>query len=441
MRIVQALGWYYPESLGGTEVYVAGLARDLRAAGHQVLIAAPDPAYATQRVYEHDGVPVLRYPIPTAPTRAECQGRTPVRGADRLHEWLVAIKPDVVHIHTLLTGLGLPELWAAKAVGARTVVTTHSSSLGYLCQRGTMMRWGEALCDGVCQPAKCAACELQHRGLPKPLASLIGVTPKALAEVAAEIPGKLGTALSMHSVIAHNQEKQRGVFAIADYFVVLTKWAMDTLVANGAPPEKLALNRLGLSHGNGAMKPAPSIRPTTSPVKIGYLGRFDPIKGVFDLAQALLALPRNLRFEMEFRGPATRTEDQRVRDKLRRLLSGDGRVTFAPPVEPHIVPDVLKTYDVLCCPSVCLEGGPTVAIEAHAYGTPVIGSRIGGLAELIEDKVNGRLVPPGDWRALSKVLLELVNDPQNTIDRWRTALPPARTMAEITADYLTLYAA
>ena len=42
MKIVHLLGWYFPDSVGGTEVYVEGLCRRLRAAGHEVLIAAPD---------------------------------------------------------------------------------------------------------------------------------------------------------------------------------------------------------------------------------------------------------------------------------------------------------------------------------------------------------------------------------------------------------------
>jgi len=101
---------------------------------------------------------------------------------------------------------------------------------------------------------------------------------------------------------------------------------------------------------------------------------------------------------------------------------------------------VLADYDVLCCPAVCLEGGPTVAIEAHAVGTPVIGTRIGGLAELVTNGVDGRLVPPGDWRALAGALRDMAENPAGTIDRWRLALPPARTMDQVAADYLSLYA-
>ena len=177
MKIVQAVGWYFPDSLGGTEVYVAGLCRRLRDAGQDVLVAAPDPRYSEERTYEHDGIPVYRYPIPSAPTRDEAQGTARVRGAERFHRWLAEERPDVVHAHTFVTGLGLDELKAAKSVGARVVVTTHSASLGWICQRGTMMRWGERLCDGLCQPAKCAACALQARGISKPLAGALAAIP------------------------------------------------------------------------------------------------------------------------------------------------------------------------------------------------------------------------------------------------------------------------
>ena len=105
MKIVQAVGWFYPESWGGTEIYVAGLARRLRAAGHDVSVAAPDTAHAGERRYEHEGLPVYRYPIPEHPTRAEAQGAVVVRGAGAFHEWLNAARPDIVHVHTFVTGL------------------------------------------------------------------------------------------------------------------------------------------------------------------------------------------------------------------------------------------------------------------------------------------------------------------------------------------------
>ncbi|MFQ5668583.1 MAG: glycosyltransferase [Candidatus Binatia bacterium] len=441
MRIIQALGWYYPESLGGTEVYVAGLSRRLRGAGHEIIVAAPDPTHSDERMYEHEGVPVYRYPIPRSPTRAECQGTAPVRGTERFHAWLQRERPDVVHMHTFVTGLGLPELKAAKASGARVIVTTHAGSLGYICQRGTMMRWGVQLCDGVCELTKCTSCELQHRGLPRPLARVVAGIPHPLGRVAGRVTGRVATALGMRTLIIRNQAMQREMLSAVDKFVLLTQWAQDAVVANGAPTQRLFLNRLGVSQENITRKPAPHVQPTQTPVTIGYLGRFDPVKGVGDLIRAVAGSPRDLPIRIELRGPCNSVNDERRVGELRRALDDDPRVAFAPPVRPAEVSDLLARHDVLCCPSRSLEGGPTVAIEAHAVGTPVVGTRIGGLAELVTDRVNGRLVAPGDWRALAGVFHEMAANPAGTIDSWRRSLPPARTMDEVTAEYLTLYGA
>lgn len=468
MKIIQAVGWYFPESIGGSEIYVAGLSQRLSAAGHEVLIAAPftsdDPVNAHEKVYEHDGLPVFRYPIPAAPTREEAQGGKIVRGAEIFHRWLRDQRPDVVHFHSFVTGMGIAELKAAKSTNARVIVTCHTSGLGYICQRGSMMQWGEILCDGVCQPAKCAACELQHRGLPKTVATMFGNIQPGIGRAGKLLPGKFGTAFGMSHQITHNQQMQRELLATADRFVLLTQWALEAVAANGAPREKLALNRLGLSwkgaeterlrdgetlgltereterRGDSFLRPpvAPSRSPSL-PLKVGYLGRFEAIKGVKDLARAVVSLPVDLPLTVEFRGPIKSFAEQSLVNEIKTLIGNRALVSFAPAVSAEDVPAVLAGYDVLCCPSLCLEGGPTVAIEAHAVGTPVIGTAIGGLAELVTDGVNGRLVAPGDWRALAKVLAEVATNPGETIDRWRTKLPAARTMDEIAADYQELY--
>ena len=102
---------------------------------------------------------------------------------------------------------------------------------------------------------------------------------------------------------------------------------------------------------------------------------------------------------------------------------------------------MLADLDVLVCPSIWFENGPTIAIEAQAVGTPVIGSRIGNLAELIVDGVTGRLLPPGDEVAWAAAMTDVAARPADTIDLWRDHLPCARTMTEVAADYVALYAA
>ena len=52
------------------------------------------------------------------------------------------------------------------------------------------------------------------------------------------------------------------------------------------------------------------------------------------------------------------------------------------------------------------------AIEAFAYGKPVIGTNVAGMNEIIDDKVNGLLVPPNDPKALAEAINYLARNPE-----------------------------
>jgi glycosyltransferase involved in cell wall biosynthesis len=439
MKIVQAIGWYFPESLGGTEVYVEALCRRFASAGHSVIVAAPDRGGDRERTYIHDGTSVYRYPTAAHPTREEAQGSLAVRGSDLFHRWLAVERPDIVHMHTFVTGLGLPELRAARACGAKTIVTTHSSSLGFLCARGTLMQWGEQPCDGVSIPAKCAACALDARGVPRALARAIGCVPAAAAHLAARMPGPIGTVIGMSDFIRRNIERERELLSTADRFVVLTEGARQMLYANGFGNGNVVVNRLGV----GAPFDRRKVRAgrDTRSVSVGYVGRFDAIKGVEVLARAVAMLPPEVPITVEFRGPVQSVAERAVRANLETIAAGDRRVRFADAVPHDQMADVLREFDALCCPAICFEGGPTVALEAQAVGTPVIGSRIGGLVEIVEDGVNGRLVPANDAAALAAALREIAQEPGGTIDKWRAHAPIPRTMDQVAADYLRMYEA
>lgn len=436
MRIVQAAGWYLPTSNGGTEIYLSELAKRLRAAGHEVLIAAPEALNQPERTYDVDGFQVYRYPIPPRVTRDEAQGRVVVRGAELFHQWLRRTAPDVVHVHTYVTGLGLAELRAAKQTGAKVVATTHAASLGFTCQRGTMMRWGSKLCDGLVRPATCAACQLQHSGVPLPIAIGAGLMPPSIGGLARRLPGKLGTVLGMTNLITHNRSAQHEMLDLVDCFVVLSQWARDVLVANGAPPAKITLNRLGARFP----RTASPLRRAGSPLSVAYVGRFDPIKGVDDFARAIALVPRAAPIKFEFHGPVQYLTEHRIVTRLKSTVGPEAWVTFGGELDADGVRALLDRIDVICCPSRVVEGGPTIALEAHAAGVPVIGSAIPALSELVRDGVNGRLYPAGNARALAAVLTDLAANPSR-IDEWRCNLSPVRTMDDVTADYLAMYAA
>ena len=185
MKIALALGWYFPDSIGGTEVYVKGLAQRLKKRGHEVSVAAPLRGIEESREYEHEGIPVFRYPLAGASaTRDECQTRVSARGSELLIDWLAKQHPDLLHVHTLLPGISVYEIEAARSMGIRVVVTNHLADLGYICQRGTLMRWGQELCDGKVGVMKCAACSLHAVGMPRTLTYPVAALSAAIGSSA-----------------------------------------------------------------------------------------------------------------------------------------------------------------------------------------------------------------------------------------------------------------
>ena len=96
-------------------------------------------------------------------------------------------------------------------------------------------------------------------------------------------------------------------------------------------------------------------------------------------------------------------------------------------VVPEKVVSVMAEYDLIAVPSRWLETGPLVVLEAFAAGVPVLGSNLGGIAELVRDGVDGILVAPNDAAAWAVAIGRLVED-RNVIDALRCGIAPPRTM-------------
>ncbi len=148
--------------------------------------------------------------------------------------------------------------------------------------------------------------------------------------------------------------------------------------------------------------PWPPAGPDDGGPVVGFVGRIEPRKGPLDLVDAA---PR-----IRAGAPGARI-----------VLVGDdpydsapeyaARVRSAEGVE-HVawVPDgaaVMRHLDVLVAPS-RQEPFGTVLAEAMAAGTPVVATRVGGLAEVVEDGVTGRLVAPGRPDELAAAVLEVL---------------------------------
>ncbi|HEX5179662.1 MAG TPA: glycosyltransferase [Gemmatimonadaceae bacterium] len=88
------------------------------------------------------------------------------------------------------------------------------------------------------------------------------------------------------------------------------------------------------------------------------------------------------------------------------------QVLFERDVPRHRMPDLFRMADVFALPSRS-EGMSNAVLEAMASGVAVLTTRVGGHAEVIEDGSNGRLVPPGDVRALREALETLLISPSD----------------------------
>jgi colanic acid/amylovoran biosynthesis glycosyltransferase len=208
----------------------------------------------------------------------------------------------------------------------------------------------------------------------------------------------------------------------AALFICVSQFISDRLAARGFPQDKLRVIRLGVE----VQRELP-IREPMHPAKVVFVGRFVEKKGITYLIEAVRALAAN-------------------GTPVGLVLVGDGPLMGALKQQAHDLPDItftgwlpstevrrhLRGAAALCAPSVASQDGdtdglPTVILEAMADGVPVIGSRQSGIAEAVEHRVSGLLVPPASPSALAEAIEAIVTRPD-----WRAAMGAAahRTVLE-----------
>jgi glycosyltransferase involved in cell wall biosynthesis len=95
---------------------------------------------------------------------------------------------------------------------------------------------------------------------------------------------------------------------------------------------------------------------------------------------------------------------------LKRLsdsLGLNGRVDFLGKVENNKLESFYLSSDIVVFPSMHAEPLGRVALEAGVCGKPIIASNSGGIPEIVENKVSGILINPGNVKELTEALLEL----------------------------------
>jgi glycosyltransferase involved in cell wall biosynthesis len=114
---------------------------------------------------------------------------------------------------------------------------------------------------------------------------------------------------------------------------------------------------------------------------------------------------------------------------------GNAQVRWLAPVKPEEVVETIRKYDALVVPSVWLETGPLVVLEAFAAGVPVIGSRLGGIAEMVRDGVDGLLFEVGKPEDLADKIQEFHRRMKNI----KAGVPRVKNTREVGYEHLKLY--
>lgn len=145
---------------------------------------------------------------------------------------------------------------------------------------------------------------------------------------------------------------------------------------------------------------------------IAFVGVLIPLKGVHFLIDAFAQVSREfpdarlwIIGKAENEGYA-----QSLKAQVARLGLSD-RVVFIDGMPQQELARHIAKARALVLPSLS-EGLPRVVFEAMACGTPVIGSRVSGIPEIIEEGVTGFLVPPGDVDALAQRLKWILSHPE-----------------------------
>jgi glycosyltransferase involved in cell wall biosynthesis len=442
MKVLHVPYCYYPDPVGGTEIYVASLARVQQARSYEVAIAAPAEQSGT---YFHDGLPVYRFGIAGKIDLRQLYGEGDPTATANFQEVLDRFRPDVLHLHAFTSAVSAPLAQSARSRRIPVVFTYHTPTV--TCCRGTMLEWGNRVCDGEMRVNRCARCMLHGKGVPAVAGWLLGTVPETVGGLAgtAGLEGGMWTAFRGTELVGiRHAAARRFLSEDSDHIFAVCEWVRAVLVANGVPPGKITLSRQGSPYSlQVASMPAAATTPCkelSSSVRCAFLGRFDPAKGLQVLIDAMAVLP-DIDLRLDVFAVAQGEEARRRQSVLLDQVRHDRRIQFMTPLDATEVVERLRCYDALLVPSQGLETGPLVVYEAFAAGIPVIGSALGGIAELVGNGENGILIdPPGSAAAWAEGIGRLTGE-AGLLRKLKAAPKPFRTAEDAADDASEVYAA
>ena len=286
------------------------------------------------------------------------------RALRRVRAAIATHQPDIMHVHNTFAAAS-PSVYAA-AGGVPVIQTLHNYRM--VCPVATAFRDGRA----------CTDCVGRFAPWPGVLHACVHGS-RSQSAVAA-------TTIAVHRALGTFQRR------IAIY-VALTAFQRQLMIDGGLPAERIRVI-------SNFLEPDPGIGngPRSG---ILYVGRLAEEKGVGVLLRAAALRPGMIRVAGD--GPL---------QSLAKRAGAVGDIEYLGPLERLPVLEELRRAIALVLPSIWFEGFPLAVLEAYATGTPVIASRIGSLAEIVEDGVTGMLAEAHDAEGLGERLRWAAGHPQ-----------------------------
>ncbi|MBZ0258814.1 glycosyltransferase, partial [bacterium] len=206
----------------------------------------------------------------------------------------------------------------------------------------------------------------------------------------------------LQAKVEARRSKTIELFDMVDLFVSPSPFLRKTFIEYGMPEDKIVFSDYGIAD----LGYTPTSKPKQKPLCFTYVGTLVEHKGVHVLIEAFNQLPHggallNVYGSMdEFTGYVKRIQDLVAHPGIR--LKGRA--------ENQNIPNILAESDALIVPSIWFENSPITIHEAFLARVPVITSNFGGMADLVQDGVNGLLFEVGNATALAKCLKRCLDD-------------------------------
>jgi glycosyltransferase involved in cell wall biosynthesis/MoaA/NifB/PqqE/SkfB family radical SAM enzyme len=393
MKILHVIHGYPPRYNAGSEVYTQTLCHAL-ADRHEVHVFTREedsfsPECGLRQERDRDDPRVALHVVNLPHTRDRY--RHP--GVDEQFSAVAdRVRPDVVHVGHL-NHLSTSLVHVAAGRGIPVVFTLHDFWLA--CARGQFIQthpadpadpW--AVCDGQ-EDRKCAE---------RCYARSFSGAAEEREEDAAYWAGWVGRRMR------HVREAMERV----DLFIAPSRSLLRRFRAEVGVEERKLVH---LDYGFDLTRLTGRRRSPGEPFTFGYIGTHIPAKGIHHLLQAFGEVRGDARLRIwgRPRGPET----EALRSVARQLPTGvSERVEWMGEYRNQaVVAEVFDRVDAIVVPSVWAENSPLVIHEAQHARVPVITANEGGMAELVEDGVNGLLFAHRDPRALAVQMQRLADDP------------------------------